>query len=149
LDRVEQSRLTEGRAARDSSAASADLRTALYSLGALWLYLLTGQPPRPGDAQPWAMVESEVPEAHLKLLERLLAARPEDRMSSPAPLVDALGVAAAGAASPEEAPKKAPDKELKKELPTHKPKFSQARLAPGARRRRDAEDEPPESKPDD
>lgn len=86
---------------RDSRAA--DTRSDMYSLGATWYYLLTGQalfpdgdllnrinahatqpPPNPQD------MNEEVPDGVVEVMHRMLEKKPEDRYQTPEELIDAL-----------------------------------------------------------
>jgi len=90
--------------ARDSR--SADCRSDIYSLGATWFYMLTGQPPFPdGDilnkitahaVKPRPNPQSlngEIPDAIPELIERMMAIEPTERFQTPAALLDDLETA--------------------------------------------------------
>jgi tRNA A-37 threonylcarbamoyl transferase component Bud32 len=89
------------------SAAQADARSDLYSLGCTFYHLLTGKTPfadRVGfekiaahacDVPPSLRQQRpDVPEAVVAVVEKLLAKRPEDRYASARRLIDALDTAA-------------------------------------------------------
>ena len=86
---------------RDSRAA--DTRSDMYSLGATWYYLLTGQamfpdgdllnrinahatnpPPNPQD------LNEEVPHGVVEVMHRMLEKKPEDRFQTPDELLEAI-----------------------------------------------------------
>ena len=90
--------------ARDSR--SADCRSDIYSLGATWFYMLTGQPPFPdGDilnkitahaVKPRPNPQSlngEIPDAIPELIERMMAIEPTERFQTPAALLEDLETA--------------------------------------------------------
>lgn len=87
--------------ARD--ARSVDIRADLYSLGCTFYYVLTGRPPYPGGndvqklikhqterAVPIEDLRPHVPTAVTRVVERLMAKRPEDRFQTPQALADEL-----------------------------------------------------------
>lgn len=90
--------------ARDSR--SADCRSDIYSLGATWFYMLTGQPPFPdGDIlnkitahaikprpNPQSIV-GDIPDAISELIQRMMAIEPTDRFRTPAELLKDLETA--------------------------------------------------------
>jgi serine/threonine protein kinase len=89
------------------SAAQADARSDLYSLGCTFYYLLTGKAPfadRAGlekiiaharkDPPSLRQQRPGVPEAVAAIVERLLAKKPQDRYASAHDLIDALDKAA-------------------------------------------------------
>ena len=90
--------------ARDSR--SADCRSDIYSLGATWFYMLTGQPPFPdGDIlnkitahavkprpNPQSLV-GDIPDAIPELIERMMAIEPTERFQTPAALLEDLETA--------------------------------------------------------
>jgi serine/threonine-protein kinase len=82
-----------------------DIRADLYSLGATFYYLLTGNVPFPGgtpleklvrhrsdEPTPVERLRPDVPADVAAVIRRLLAKRPEDRYQTPAELVAVLGV---------------------------------------------------------
>jgi WD40 repeat protein len=84
-------------------AHSADVRADVYGLGCTLYFLLTGQPPFPGDslmqkltahlhATPWPLheIRPDVPVALSHVVARMLAKRPEDRYQTPAEVAAAL-----------------------------------------------------------
>ena len=90
--------------ARDSR--SANCRSDIYSLGATWFYMLTGQPPFPdGDilnkitahaVKPRPNPQSlngEIPDAISELIERMMAIEPTERFQTPAALLEDLETA--------------------------------------------------------
>ncbi|MEZ6140277.1 MAG: serine/threonine-protein kinase [Zavarzinella sp.] len=89
--------------ARD--ARKADIRSDIYSLGCTFYYLLTGKPPFAGgtDVQKLIRHQSEkpypieqlrpgVPPEVLRIVERMLEKRPDERYQYPRQLVDALNL---------------------------------------------------------
>lgn len=90
-----------------------DHRADLYSLGAVFHFLLTGQPPFPAptgdrmllrhqreEVQPLARVRNDVPAAIESILRKLLAKRPEDRYQTANDLLVALKPYAGAASTP-------------------------------------------------
>src|SRR5579885_746744 len=95
------------------NARNADTRSDLYSLGCTFYYLLTGQPPFPGDVpmekllkhwleepRPVEQLRPEVPAAVAAVVRKLMAKRPEDRYQVPAELASALVPFTARVAAP-------------------------------------------------
>ncbi len=87
--------------ARDSGAA--DIRSDLYSLGATWYHLLSGQAPFPGGGigeRLLRLMQDEVTdlrelnptisEVNWRIIRRLLAKNPADRFQTPEELIAAL-----------------------------------------------------------
>jgi serine/threonine-protein kinase len=81
----------------------ADIRSDLYSLGATFYYLLTGQPPFPegsavekllmhqlDDPRPLEELRPDVPTAVIMVLRKLMAKAPLHRYQEPADLAEAL-----------------------------------------------------------
>jgi serine/threonine protein kinase len=84
-------------------AAGVDARSDIYSLGATWFHLLTGQPPYVGDSVMQVMFQHcntpipnpresvpEIPEACAALVRKALAKAPEDRFASAGQMAGAL-----------------------------------------------------------
>lgn len=103
------------------SAAHADARSDLYSLGCTFYYLLTGRAPfadRVGlekitaharDVPPALRIQRpDVPERVATVVAKLLAKKPEDRYASARDLIEALDTAAAPVASSAGAPVQRP-----------------------------------------
>ena len=80
-----------------------DIRTDLYSLGATFYYLLTGQPPFPEgtvtqkliwhqtrDPKPISAYRSDVPPEILSIIDKMMKKKPEDRYQTSAELMQAL-----------------------------------------------------------
>lgn len=97
-----------------ANSAKADIRSDLYSLGCTFYCLLAGQVPFPGGTPmekllkhrtdqptPVEQYRPDVPLGVAALLRKLMAKRPEDRFSTPAELVQALDIVAAGGLLPE------------------------------------------------
>ena len=87
--------------ARD--ARSVDVRSDLYSLGCTFYFLLTGQPPFHGGntiqklarhetepPHPIRELRPQIPTFVARVIERLLAKKPEDRFQTPHELADVL-----------------------------------------------------------
>src|SRR5262249_49965813 len=81
----------------------ADIRSDLYSLGATFYFLLTGQPPFPegsavekllmhqlDDPQPVDELRPDVPPGVAVVIRKLMAKSPDHRFQQPAELADAL-----------------------------------------------------------
>ncbi|OAI54488.1 hypothetical protein AYO44_14910 [Planctomycetaceae bacterium SCGC AG-212-F19] len=64
---------------------AADIRADIYSLGGIFIYLLTGQPPAAGTQLP-----ATVPPAVAAIIRQMTAARPADRYPTPADVARAL-----------------------------------------------------------
>jgi len=82
---------------------TADIRADVYSLGATFYFLLTGQPPFPGGTLTQKLLRHQqeeaprlercrpaVPPAVAAVVRKMLAKRPEDRYQTPAEVVAAL-----------------------------------------------------------
>jgi len=82
------------------NAKEADARSDIYALGATFYHLITGQPPFLGETQmeivekkasgaypPVYLLEPEVPEGLSRILDRMLAAAPEDRYQTASELI--------------------------------------------------------------
>jgi eukaryotic-like serine/threonine-protein kinase len=140
--------------ARDSG--SADIRSDLYSLGATWYHLLTGQAlfPEGGLAERLYKIMNEPPPDPRKLnprvsestwdvLSRLLEKDPDDRYQTPAELIDDL----------EELEGQAASRPRRRNLPGRDepervaPPGKGPRLAPHAAGREDEEPPPPAPPP--
>jgi eukaryotic-like serine/threonine-protein kinase len=80
-----------------------DGRADIYSLGATFYFLLTGQPPfaegtvaqkllwhQSKNPKPVREVRGQIPEAVARVVARMMAKKPEDRYQSPCELADAL-----------------------------------------------------------
>jgi serine/threonine protein kinase len=87
-----------------AGAPLTDVRSNLYSLGCIFYFLLTGQPPFPGgtsatklqrhqqaEPQPLPALRRDVPPATAAVVRKLLAKRPEQRFQVPGELAVALG----------------------------------------------------------
>src|SRR5262249_6080067 len=85
------------------NARTADIRADIYSLGCTLFYLLTGQPPFPGDNVVEKMIRRvlgeppsvrasrpEVPAAVDRVVARMMARKPSDRFQTPAEVATAL-----------------------------------------------------------
>jgi serine/threonine-protein kinase len=95
----------------------ADIRSDLYSLGATFYFLLTGQPPFPegsavekllmhqlDDPQPVDELRPDVPPGVVVVIRKLMAKSPDHRFQQPAEVADALS--ALGVTSSTKAPGK-------------------------------------------
>ncbi len=84
-------------------AGSADIRSDIYSLGGAFHFLLTGNPPFPGDdvygviqsqvqnrRSPMHDLRPDVPPELSRILDKMLADDPRDRFQQPRDLVEAL-----------------------------------------------------------
>jgi serine/threonine-protein kinase len=82
------------------NAKDADARSDVYALGATFYHLLTGQPPFLGETQvevlekkasgaypPAYLLEPEIPEELSRILDRMLAASPQDRYQTASELI--------------------------------------------------------------
>lgn len=80
-----------------------DIRTDIYSLGATFYYLLTGQPPFPEgtvtqkliwhqtrDPKPISAYRSDVPPEIIAIIDKMMKKKPEERYQTPAELMQAL-----------------------------------------------------------
>lgn len=80
-----------------------DIRSDIYSLGATFYYLLTGNQPFPEGTIPQKLIwhrsrqpkaigdiRSDVPEAVVAIVNRMMAKKPEDRYQTPAEVMAAL-----------------------------------------------------------
>ncbi len=80
-----------------------DIRADLYSLGCTFYYLLTGQGPFPGgsltekllkhqlnDPEPVERLRPDVPPELARVIQRMMAKKPEDRYQTPAEVAAAL-----------------------------------------------------------
>ena len=83
-----------------SNSKAADIRSDLYSLGCTWYHLLTGSPPYPqgsvtnkiaahisGALPDPRLLNSNVPEAVVAVIHRLMAKKKEQRYQTPAELL--------------------------------------------------------------
>ena len=88
--------------ARD--ARSADIRSDIYSLGCTFYFLLTGQPPYPGNALMHKLYQHinaeppvpeqkrpEVPAEVSAIVRKMMAKKPDERYPTPAEVAEALG----------------------------------------------------------
>jgi serine/threonine protein kinase len=80
-----------------------DIRTDIYSLGATFYYLLTGQPPFPEgtvtqkliwhqtrDPKPISAFRSDVPPEVIAIVDKMMRKKPQERYQTPAELMQAL-----------------------------------------------------------
>lgn len=84
-------------------SSAVDIRSDIYSLGATFYYLLSGQPPFPGEnfahkllghqmktPEPLTNFRPELPRELLDVIDKMMAKSPEDRYQEPAEVVAAL-----------------------------------------------------------
>jgi serine/threonine-protein kinase len=85
------------------NAKDADIRSDIYSLGCTFYYLLTGQPPFPGNSvmqklfqhqkeepKPVEAIRSNVPPELPPILKKMMAKQPADRYQTPGEVAKAL-----------------------------------------------------------
>jgi len=86
-----------------SNSKAADARSDIYSLGCTWFHLLTGRPPYPEGSvtnkiaahisspipDP-RLIQSQIPEAVVAVIHRMLAKKKEQRYQTPAELLEDL-----------------------------------------------------------
>lgn len=71
-----------------TSAASIDIRTDIYSLGATFHFLLTGKPP--SSKESLGQLRPETPAGLTLVIDKMLAREPAQRYQTPAEVVEAL-----------------------------------------------------------
>ena len=144
--------------ARD--ARSVDIRADLYSLGCTFYYILTGRPPFPGgnDVQklikhqterpfPVEELRPHVPTAVVRIVERLMAKKPEDRYQTPQEAADVLADYLASTASQATPPRGLPVTQAMIDLPPmpSKIEMNDAPLVDVLKGFDDSNESPPES----
>jgi len=85
------------------NAKAADIRSDIYSLGCTFYFLLTGQPPFPGNSvmqklfqhqkeepKPFESIRSNVPPGLSPILKKMMAKLPADRYQTPGEIAKAL-----------------------------------------------------------
>jgi serine/threonine protein kinase len=85
------------------NAKAADIRSDIYSLGCTFYFLLTGQPPFPGNSvmqklfqhqkeepKPIESIRSNVPPGLSAILKKMMAKQPAERYQTPGEIVKAL-----------------------------------------------------------
>src|SRR5262245_73877 len=96
---------------RDPTAGG--VRAAIYGLGALWVYLLQGR--TPAATEPATGVHTRLPDRRAEILEKTLAAKPEERYATLAALVDDLVVSTDSSEPPPAEPEPEPAREIEPE----------------------------------
>jgi hypothetical protein len=88
---------------QSTSPHAADIRADIYSLGATFYHLLTGQPPFPGNSLPRKLlhhqqtpppsarqIRPDVPPELAQVIQKMMAKSPDDRFKTPAHVAVAL-----------------------------------------------------------